>query len=140
GGGRRHRRGVRRRPARRHRRGAKRMTETAAGARAASEPRNGDVLMEVRDLVKHFPLTKGIIFQRKVGAVQAVDGISFDVRRGETLGLVGESGCGKSTTARLLLRLMDPTSGSIKFEGEEIATVTGSHLKTLRQDVQMIFQ
>jgi peptide/nickel transport system ATP-binding protein/oligopeptide transport system ATP-binding protein len=116
------------------------MTETATGARAASQPQGGDTLMEVRDLVKHFPLTKGIIFQRKVGAVQAVDGISFDVRRGETLGLVGESGCGKSTTARLLLRLMDPTSGSIKFEGEEIANVTGSHLKTLRQDMQMIFQ
>jgi oligopeptide/dipeptide ABC transporter ATP-binding protein len=116
------------------------MTETATGARAASQPQGGDTLMEVRDLVKHFPLTKGIIFQRKVGAVQAVDGISFDVRRGETLGLVGESGCGKSTTARLLLRLMDPTSGSIKFEGEEIANLTGSHLKTLRQDMQMIFQ
>ena len=76
--------------------------------------------MEVRDLVKHFPIRKGLL-QRQVGAVQAVDGVSFDVLRGETLGLVGESGCGKSTTARLLLRLMDPTSGSVKFEGEEIA-------------------
>ncbi|MGH2969829.1 MAG: ABC transporter ATP-binding protein [Solirubrobacteraceae bacterium] len=96
--------------------------------------------MEVRDLVKHFPLTRGIIFQRKVGAVQAVDGISFDVLRGETLGLVGESGCGKSTTARLLLRLMAPTSGSIRFEGQEIATASGARLKRLRQDMQMIFQ
>ena len=96
--------------------------------------------MEVRDLVKHFPLTSGIIFQRKIGAVQAVDGVSFDVLRGETLGLVGESGCGKSTTARLLLRLMPPTSGSIRFEGEEIATAKGTRLKTLRQDMQMIFQ
>ena len=77
--------------------------------------------MEVRDLVKHFPLTSGIILQRKVGAVQAVDGISFDVMKGETLGLVGESGCGKSTTARLLLRLMEPTAGSIRFEGQDIA-------------------
>ena len=73
--------------------------------------------MEVRDLVKHFPLTSGIIFQRKVGAVQAVDGISFDVLRGETLGLVGESGCGKSTTARLLLRLMDPDLGLDPLRG-----------------------
>jgi oligopeptide/dipeptide ABC transporter ATP-binding protein len=103
-------------------------------------PRNGEPLMEVRDLVKHFPLTSGIIFQRKVGAVQAVDGISFDVMRGETLGLVGESGCGKSTTARLLLRLMDPTSGSIRFEGQEIADVKGERLKNLRHDMQMIFQ
>jgi peptide/nickel transport system ATP-binding protein/oligopeptide transport system ATP-binding protein len=113
-------------------------TSTADGARP--EPRPGEPLMEVRDLVKHFPLTRGIIFQRAVGAVQAVDGISFDVLRGETLGLVGESGCGKSTTARLLLRLMDPTSGSIRFEGQEIADASGQRLKTLRQDMQMIFQ
>jgi len=110
-------------------------TEPGAGRRPAGEP-----LMEVRDLVKHFPLTRGIVIQRKVGAVQAVDGISFDVLRGETLGLVGESGCGKSTTARLLLRLMDPTSGSIRFEGQEITNATGERLKTLRQDMQMIFQ
>jgi peptide/nickel transport system ATP-binding protein/oligopeptide transport system ATP-binding protein len=97
-------------------------------------------LVEVRDLVKHFPLTSGIIFQRKVGAVQAVDGISFDVLRGETLGLVGESGCGKSTTARLILRLMDPTSGSIRFDGEEIAQTRGARLKELRRGMQMIFQ
>jgi oligopeptide/dipeptide ABC transporter ATP-binding protein len=118
------------------------MSETAAtsaGSRA-STAREGEPLMEVRDLVKHFPLTSGIIFQRKVGAVQAVDGISFDVLRGETLGLVGESGCGKSTTARLLLRLMDPTSGSIRFEGQEIADLSGARLKRLRQDMQMIFQ
>ena len=106
----------------------------------APSPGGGEPLMEVRDLVKHFPLTSGIIFQRKVGAVQAVDGISFDVMRGETLGLVGESGCGKSTTARLLLRLMDPTSGSIRFEGREIGDLSGQQLKTLRQDMQMIFQ
>src|SRR4051812_36717278 len=107
----------------------------AAGRNGGTEP-----LMEVRDLVKHFPLTRGIIFQRKIGAVQAVDGISFDVLKGETLGLVGESGCGKSTTARLLLRLMPPTSGSIRFEGEEIATASGTRLKNLRRDMQMIFQ
>src|SRR5690242_19214073 len=113
------------------------VTETSGGAPA---PRKGEPLMEVRDLVKHFPLTSGIIFQRKVGAVRAVDGISFDVLRGETLGLVGESGCGKSTTARLLLRLMDPTSGSIRFQGEEIATLRRNPLKDLRREMQMIFQ
>ena len=117
------------------------MSDTATSAQAGEHrPGGGEPLMEVRDLVKHFPLTSGIIFQRKVGAVQAVDGISFDVMKGETLGLVGESGCGKSTTARLLLRLMDPTSGSIRFEGQEIADASGARLKRLRQDMQMIFQ
>ncbi len=96
-------------------------------------------IIEVRDLVKHFPIKAGIV-RRQVGAVQAVDGISFDVRRGETLGIVGESGCGKSTTARLLLRLIEPTSGSIRFEGEEIADVKGKRLKELRRGMQMIFQ
>ena len=112
-------------------------TTTEAGAR---QPAMGEPLMEVRDLVKHFPLTSGIIFQRKVGAVQAVDGISFDVMRGETLGLVGESGCGKSTTARLLLRLIDPTSGSVKIDGREIANIKGAELKAVRREMQMIFQ
>jgi oligopeptide/dipeptide ABC transporter ATP-binding protein len=101
--------------------------------------RPGEVLMEVRDLVKHFPIRKGLL-QRQAGAVRAVDGVSFDVLRGETLGLVGESGCGKSTTARLLLRLMAPTSGSIRFAGEEIADIRGSRLKDLRREMQMIFQ
>ena len=114
---------------------------TAAESGRTTPPNGGaEPLMEVRDLVKHFPLTSGVIFQRKIGAVQAVDGVSFDVLRGETLGLVGESGCGKSTTARLLLRLMDPTSGSIRFEGQEISDASGTRLKTLRQDMQMIFQ
>ena len=102
-------------------------------------PPSGETIMEVRDLVKHFPIRAGF-FQRQVGAVQAVDGISFDVMRGETLGLVGESGCGKSTTARLLLRLMVPTAGSIKFGGREIAHIKGRELKALRRDMQMIFQ
>src|SRR5919106_943972 len=98
-----------------------------------------ELLVEVRDLVKHFPIRQGLL-QRQVGAVRAVDGVSFDVIRGETLGLVGESGCGKSTTARLLLRLMEPTSGSIKFDGQEIATAKGARLKDLRRSMQMIFQ
>jgi oligopeptide/dipeptide ABC transporter ATP-binding protein len=99
-----------------------------------------DALVEVRDLVKHFPLTQGVIFQRQYGAVRAVDGIDFDVMRGETLGLVGETGCGKSTTARMLVRLLEPTSGSIRFEGKDVAAAKGSDLKALRRDVQMIFQ
>ena len=100
----------------------------------------GNHLIEVRDLVKHFPLTKGILFRKQVGAVQAVDGVSFDVIEGETLGLVGESGCGKSTTARLLTRLLEPTSGSINYKGQEIAHLSRSELKPLRRDMQMIFQ
>jgi oligopeptide/dipeptide ABC transporter ATP-binding protein len=97
-------------------------------------------LVEVRDLVKHFPLTRGVVIRKQYGAVQAVDGISFDVRRGETLGIVGESGCGKSTTARLILRLLDPTSGSIKFEGREIADLKPRELIDMRRQMQMIFQ
>src|SRR5205807_2348999 len=97
-------------------------------------------LIEVRDLVKHFPLTEGILLRRKAGAVRAVDGISFDVMHGETFGLVGESGCGKSTTARLLLRLIESTSGSIKYEGQEIAHLKGRRLKELRREMQIIFQ
>ena len=100
----------------------------------------GPNLIEVRDLVKHFPLKKGIVFQKQVGAVKAVDGVSFDVREGETIGLVGESGCGKSTTARLVTRLLDPTSGSIVYRGEDIAGKTRRELKPLRRDMQMIFQ
>ena len=76
-----------------------------------------EALVEVRDLVKHFPLTRGIIFQRQIGAVHAVDGVSFDVMRGETLGIVGETGCGKTTTARLIMRLLEPTSGTIRVRG-----------------------
>jgi peptide/nickel transport system ATP-binding protein/oligopeptide transport system ATP-binding protein len=98
-----------------------------------------ETLVEVSDLVKHFPIREGLL-QRQVGAVRAVDGVSFDVRRGETLGIVGESGCGKSTTARLVLRLVAPTSGSVKFAGEEIADAKGKRLKDLRRKMQMIFQ
>jgi oligopeptide/dipeptide ABC transporter ATP-binding protein len=100
----------------------------------------GDVLVEVRDLVKHFPLTRGIVFQRKVGAVHAVDGLSFDVLRGETLGIVGETGCGKTTTARLIMRLLEPTSGTIRFEGEDVTHLRRGALKPLRREMQMIFQ
>jgi peptide/nickel transport system ATP-binding protein len=97
-------------------------------------------LVEVRDLVKHFPIKRGILLQRQVGAVKAVDGVSFDVVEGETLGIVGETGCGKSTTARLLCRLMDPTSGSINFGGRDVATQKGDDLKAMHRAMQMVFQ
>ncbi|MCW2967430.1 MAG: dipeptide transporter ATP-binding protein, partial [Solirubrobacteraceae bacterium] len=99
-----------------------------------------DYLLEVTDLVKHFPITQGVILQRQVGAVHAVDGVNLGVRAGETLGLVGETGCGKSTTARVMMRLIDPTSGTITFEGQDITRAKGDRLKALRRDMQMIFQ
>jgi oligopeptide/dipeptide ABC transporter ATP-binding protein len=102
---------------------------------SAAEP-----LVQVRGLVKHFPIRRGVLFQRKIGAVQAVDGLDFEVRRGETLGLVGETGCGKSTTARLITRLLEPTSGEIRFDGEDITGLKGARLKALRREMQMIFQ
>jgi oligopeptide/dipeptide ABC transporter ATP-binding protein len=115
---------------------------TAAGSEQAlaapTSPR--DALLEVRDLVKHFPITQGIVFQRRIGAVKAVDGISFSIRPGETLGIVGETGCGKSTTARLLVRLLNATSGSVLLEGEDIAQRKGAGLKALHREMQMIFQ
>ncbi len=97
-------------------------------------------LVEVRDLVKHFPLSRGVLLQRGAGVVHALDGVSFDVRSGETLGIVGETGCGKSTTARVMLRLLDPTSGSVSFEGRDITRAKGAELKRLRREMQMIFQ
>ncbi len=100
----------------------------------------GEPIFEVRDLVKEFPIKGSYLVRRQLGAVHAVDGISFDVKRGETFGIVGESGCGKSTTARLLLRLLDPTSGSVKFDGREIADLSVKDMKPLRREMQMIFQ
>jgi len=99
-----------------------------------------EVLLEVKDLVKHFPITKGIVISRKVGAVKAVDGVSFHINRGETLGLVGESGCGKSTTGRLILRLIEATSGEIIFEGKNILKLGREEMRELRKDMQIIFQ
>jgi oligopeptide transport system ATP-binding protein len=97
-------------------------------------------LLEVKDLVKHFPITQGIVFRRRIGAVRAVDGLSFHLRRAQTLGLVGESGCGKSTVAKLLLRLERPTSGQALFEGEDILTMPARRLRRLRRDVQIVLQ
>src|SRR5687767_6508461 len=105
-----------------------------AGANGA-EP-----LLEVENLVKHFPIKSGILFDRQVGAVQAVDGVSFSVAPGETLGLVGESGCGKSTLARTILQLLTPTSGSVRFDGREISGLKARELRPLRGEMQMIFQ
>jgi oligopeptide/dipeptide ABC transporter ATP-binding protein len=101
---------------------------------------NGEALVEVRDLVKHFPISKGIVIKRSIGSVRAVDGINFEVKAGETLGLVGETGCGKSTTARLITRLLDSTSGEVRFEGQDITKLRGAELKAIRREMQMIFQ
>ena len=118
------------------------MTAVAAqpsrGAPAAAIPGERP-LVEVKDLVKHFPVRGGIL-QRTVGYVQAVDGVSFEIRRGETLGLVGESGCGKTTVGRLLLRLIEPTSGTITFDGSELTAIKGAALKPYRRRIQIIFQ
>ena len=101
---------------------------------------NNEILVRVENLVKHFPITKGTIFQKQVGAVRAVDGLSFVINRGETLGLVGESGCGKSTTGRTLLQLSRPTSGHIYFDGIDLAEAKGETLRQMRRKMQMIFQ
>jgi len=106
---------------------------TATGAAAGP-------LLSVRDLKMWFPITSGIILERHVGDVRAVDGVSFDIVRGETLGLVGESGCGKSTTGRAILRLYRPTGGSVVFDGVELTTLEGDRLRRMRRRMQMIFQ
>src|SRR5436189_5907562 len=98
-----------------------------------------DAVLEVMDLKKHFPVKRGII-RRTVGQVYAVDGVSFDVREGETLGLVGESGCGKSTVARTVLRLLEPTSGTIKLDGHDLTHLPKSELRPYRREMQIIFQ
>src|SRR5919205_65530 len=99
----------------------------------------GPTLLQVKELVKHFPVKAGLL-SRTVDRVHAVDGVSFDIGRGETLGLVGESGCGKSTTGRCILRLIEPSSGEIWFEGRDTTALSGGELRALCRDMQIIFQ
>ena len=97
-------------------------------------------LLVVEDVKKHFPVTRGIIFQKQVGAVRAVDGVSFTVKSGETLGIVGESGCGKSTLARCILKLLEPTDGKIIFDGRDITRLSRTNMRPIRREMMMIFQ
>ena len=99
-----------------------------------------DALLVVEDLQKHFPVTRGIIFQKEVATVRAVDGVTFSVKSGETLGVVGESGCGKSTMARCIMRLLDPTSGRVTFDGRDISHLSRAQLRPIRREMMMIFQ
>ena len=110
---------------------------TAAGAAA---PRNDDVLLGVKDLKMYFPVSSGMLFQRTTAYVKAVDGISFTVRRGETLGLVGESGCGKTTTGRCILQLYKPTAGQVIFEGQDLTQLKTKQMRAMRREMQVIFQ
>ncbi|MGS2613441.1 ABC transporter ATP-binding protein [Micromonospora sp. LZ34] len=100
----------------------------------------GETILSVDNVVKHFPINRGVLFQRQVGAVKAVDGVSFELRRGETLGVVGESGCGKSTLARLLMRLETPTAGRATLEGKDLFKASGAELRRLRRNMQMVMQ
>ncbi|MBS3921005.1 MAG: ABC transporter ATP-binding protein [Deltaproteobacteria bacterium] len=99
-----------------------------------------DILIEIKNLSMYFPMTKGIIRQQKIAEVKAVDGVNFFIRKGETLGLVGESGCGKTTLGRCLLQLIRPTSGEVYFEGVDLCTMASDHLRSIRQRMQIIFQ
>jgi oligopeptide/dipeptide ABC transporter ATP-binding protein len=100
----------------------------------------GEPLLQVRDLAVHFGISKGFLCRRHTGSVRAVDGVSFDIERGQTVGLVGESGCGKSTTGRAIARLNRPTAGSIRLDGQELSTLDGADLRRMRRRLQMIFQ
>ena len=100
----------------------------------------GDDLLVVEDLQKYFPITRGIVFQRHVASVKAVDGVSFTVKKGETLGVVGESGCGKSTMARCVMRLLDPTAGRIIFDGRDITHLSRAEMRPIRRELMMVFQ
>ncbi|MQB01150.1 MAG: dipeptide ABC transporter ATP-binding protein [Actinobacteria bacterium] len=116
------------------------MSQTVAPPLRAASDRSDTPLISCENLTKRFPITKGIIFQREVARVHAVEDVSFSVHSGETVGLVGESGCGKSTTARLLMRLLQPTSGKVYFDGQDITDLKTRDLRPLRREMQMIFQ
>ncbi len=109
--------------------------------RAEPEPRSGETpLVRLRGIRKLFPITRGILFQKRIGDVHAVDGVDLDIHKGETLGLVGETGCGKSTLARVVMRLYPATEGTIEFEGQDVTRLKGGELRELRREMQMIFQ
>ncbi len=112
----------------------------ASSGPPSSGPASSGPILSVRGLVKHFPVRRGVIMSRVVGQVRAVDDVSFDIARGETLALVGESGCGKSTTGRLILKLAAPTAGSVRFKGEEIADLSEDQMRRMRRHLQIIFQ
>ena len=116
------------------------MTVSEPVRSTAAKGAGGDVLLRVEDLKVHFAIREGLVIERHVGAVKAVDGVSFTLRRGETLGLVGESGCGKSTTGRAILRLYEPTAGRVLFEDTDITSLTSREMKSVRRRMQMIFQ
>jgi oligopeptide transport system ATP-binding protein len=116
------------------------MTAVKAYSEADTDAQGREVLVSVKNLKKHFPITSGFIMQRQVGAVRAVDDVSFNVYKGETLGMVGESGCGKSTTGRTLLQLYRPTAGSVEFEGIDLAKLPPAEMRRMRKQMQIIFQ
>jgi len=117
-----------------------RIGTTDATAAHATASADGHGLVEVEDLRMYFPITQGIVFQHHIGDIKAVDGLSFAIHRGETLGLVGESGCGKSTTGRAILQLYRPTSGDVRFQGQSLVQLRGEPLRRMRRNMQMIFQ
>jgi oligopeptide/dipeptide ABC transporter ATP-binding protein len=112
----------------------------ASEAPSTDQRPRGDELLIVDDLKKHFAVTRGIIFQKQIAAVKAVDGVSFTLRPGETLGVVGESGCGKSTMARCIMRLLEPTSGKIIFDGRDITKLSRADMRPIRREMMMVFQ
>lgn len=118
---------------------SKRFRMTAIENRVSETSQTDEELLSVEQLTMHFPIYKGVI-RRQVGVVKAVDGVSFNIRRGETLALVGESGCGKSTTGRAILRLYDPTAGKVVFNGQDLVALKGEALRKVRPHIQMIFQ
>ena len=117
------------------------MTTTESNTSPGAPAQNDDnVLLEVKNLKMHFPVTAGLIFQRAVAHIKAVDDISFSVKAGETLGLVGESGCGKTTTGRCILQLYEPTEGQVIFEGQELTDLNTRNMRQMRRQMQVIFQ